>query len=122
MMWNFNVQADPANGYPPVAPCTPVTQCQKGVRRGIRELSPDVEPMSRRDMLRDTNNERGEVCSVWWPYQPAFKTLFFPEFLGLQVERRHMQQQKAGLFGLSIQIGKPAAAWNSDGVVWDEVE
>jgi len=30
MMSNFTVEADPANGYPPVAPCTPVTKCQKG--------------------------------------------------------------------------------------------
>jgi FtsP/CotA-like multicopper oxidase with cupredoxin domain len=30
MMWKFTVDADPANGYRPVAPCTPVTQCQRG--------------------------------------------------------------------------------------------
>jgi len=30
MMQDFTVEADPANGYPAVAPCTPLSTCQKG--------------------------------------------------------------------------------------------
>jgi FtsP/CotA-like multicopper oxidase with cupredoxin domain len=30
MMQDFTVVADPANGYPPIEPCTPLSVCQKG--------------------------------------------------------------------------------------------